>query len=352
MCLKFTERENDKKSVLDNLRSKPELIITFFILISLGVIVCYILVIGLSSPTEHQSVNEENIQIKSGMSAAEIGNLLKEKGLIRSVLLFRLTSALNGTSKSLKAGEYSLNKGMGLFQILNKLSSGEVVLHKFTIPEGFTLSQIGELWEEKGFGVSTDFIKASQEPSIREKYDVNSESLEGYLFPDTYMFPVGISESEAISKMLDEFKSVAKTLYSDHDLEKEFSLHEVISLASIIEREALLESEKPIISAVFHNRLKLGKRLESCATVLYGLGYPKRKLTYSDLRDKSSPYNTYVYYGLPPGPICNPGLGSITAALNPSEHKYLYFVSKNDGSHYFTDNYKDFLNMKKKYKEI
>jgi UPF0755 protein len=136
-----------------------------------------------------------------------------------------------------------------------------------------------------------------------------------------------------------------------HIAGKNFSLHEVISLASIIEKEAKVEYERPIISAVFHNRLRLGRKLESCVTVLYSLGYPRRKLTERDLRNTRSPYNTYIHPGLPPGPICNPGLGSITAALNPSKDRYLYFVSKYDGTHYFAESYREFLNAKRKYQD-
>jgi len=133
------------------------------------------------------------------------------------------------------------------------------------------------------------------------------------------------------------------------NINENLSLHEIISLASIIEKEAKVSEERPIISAVFYNRLKLGMKLESCSTVLYGLGYPDRKLTYDDLRNASMLYNTYVYSGLPPGPICNPGLSSIMAAINPSDVKYIYFVSKNDGTHHFTENYNDFLTAKRKY---
>ena len=182
-------------------------------------------------------------------------------------------------------------------------------------------------------------------------YNIDANSLEGYLFPDTYMFPRGTSAREAVSEMLRQFDNTMSHLMMAKSDDVDFSIHEVISLASIIEKEAKLDDEKPIISAVFHNRLKRGRRLESCATVRYGLGYPRRKLTDRDLKDTNSPYNTYVYKGLPPGPICSPGQRSIAAALNPSKDRYLYFVSKNDGTHYFTESYRKFLDAKRRYKD-
>ena len=328
----------------------------------LGLCVCGILIfclciLYLLSPVGGTDATEE-VRISSGMSATEIGSLLAKKGLIRTPLLFRLASALNGSSRSLQAGEYALNTDMSTFQILRKITSGEAILDRFTIPEGFTLAQIARLWEEREFGVAADFAKASRDPAIRGKYGISSDSLEGYLFPDTYLFPRGISERQAINEMLHQFNNKVSSLVGDegiarHSADSELALsrHEVISLASIIEKEAKMDDEKPIISAVFHNRLRRGYKLESCATVLYGLGYPDRKLTDEDLKNPGSPYNTYVHKDLPPGPICSPGLVSISAALNPSEDNYLYFVSKNDGTHYFAVKYRDFLNAKRKYQD-
>ena len=316
-----------------------------------GILVFCLCIFYLLSPVGGPAVTKE-VRINSGMNAAQIGSLLVKKGLIRNSLLFRLTSAMNGSSRSLQAGEYALNTGMSAFQILDKIESGEAVLVRFTVPEGLTLSQISELWEERGFGTAADFVEASRDPDIREKYGIKSDSLEGYLFPDTYMFPHGISERQAIGEMLHQFDSeIASLMEYSNDSESALSFHEVIALASIIEKEAKMEDEKPIISAVFHNRLRRGYKLESCATVLYSLGYPNRKLTDEDLKNPESHYNTYVHKGLPPGPICSPGLKSIAAALKPSEDNYLYFVSKNDGTHYFAVTYRDFLNAKRKYQD-
>jgi len=322
--------------------------VALILLYAYGVLIFYLCISSLLGPAGGP-LAEEIIQIDPGMSAAEISSLLARRGFIRSALLFRLTSIISGTSRSLKAGEYSFSMDMNMFRILRKIATGEVVLYRFAIPEGFDVSQIAGLWGEKGFGAAVDFVEASRDPAMREKHGVDSDSLEGYLFPDTYMFPHGISEREAIDEMLNQFNKKTLHIMKAKPAEIGLSLHEAISLASIIEKEAKVEYERPIISAVFHNRLRQGCKLESCATVLYSLGYPSRKLTDDDLKNTLSPYNTYIHTGLPPGPICNPGLGSIAAALNPSKDRYLYFVSKDDGTHYFTESYSDFLDAKRKY---
>ena len=363
MVFDWRSTENNLRSIVFGLRSNISwsvITIALIFLYAYGILIFYLCISNLLGPGGDPSA-EEIIRISPGMSAAEIGSLLAEKGFIRSASLFRLTSALNGTSRSLKAGAYALGTDMNMFQIMRKMAAGEVVLYRFTIPEGFTVSQIARLWEAKGFGTTTDFIQASRDSTMRKNYGVVSDSLEGYLFPDTYMFPHGISEREAIGEMLRQFNSKifylmnvgadSKPASAAGVAEVKLSRHEAISLASIIEKEAKAEDEKPIVSAVFHNRLRRGLKLESCATVLYSLGYPHRKLTDMDLKNTNSLYNTYTYKGLPPGPICNPGLGAIVAALKPSNDKYLYFVSKNDGTHYFTESYGKFLNAKRKYQD-
>ncbi len=338
--------------------SMNRFIAAMIILLACGILLFCLCAYNLLGPVDSSSSVEETIFVRQGMNAAEIGSLLAERGFIRSAPLFRLASMLRGASKSLKAGEYVFSKDMSMLQILRKIEDGITVLYKFTIPEGFALHQIARLWEEKEFGLAVDFAEVARDPAMLEKYGVNSKNLEGYLFPDTYMFPHGISEREAVDTMLHQFSEELSHLTdggntANHDrTDLTLSLHEIISLASIIEKEAKVEQEKPIISAVFYNRLMRGRKLESCATVLYSLGYPGRKLTDNDLKNTKSPYNTYLHKGLPPGPICSPGLGSIAAAFNPSDDKYLYFVSKNDGTHYFAETYRDFLNAKRKYRDI
>jgi UPF0755 protein len=329
--------------------SIPKIVSTLILLYAYGFLIFYLLILNFLGPTDKSSSVNEMILVRPGMNAMEIGSLLENRGFIKNARLFRLFSEVSRNSRSLKAGAYFINANMSMFQILRKIASGDVILYKFTIPEGFTLSQVANLWESKGLGKAEKFIQVSQDKEFQEKYRINSNSLEGYLFPDTYLFTYGISEYEAIDKMLNSYNKKISYLRAGKSSPISLSDYDTITLASIIEREAKVGYEKPMISAVFHNRLKQNKKLESCATVLYSLKYPERELTYEDLRDTSSPYNTYVYKGLPPGPICNPGLESIIAALYPSNDRYLYFVSKNDGTHYFAETYNEFLIAKRKY---
>jgi UPF0755 protein len=329
--------------------SKMGIITTLVILYAFGILLFYSCISQLLSPVGGNTITKAVIRVSPGMNIEKVGLLLSEKGFIRSPFVFQLTGILSGTSRSLKAGDYAINTGMSLTDILKRLVSGETILYKFTIPEGFTVKEIARMWEESGFGTSAKFLETTLDPSLRSKYGINSDSLEGYLFPNTYMFPSGISEKEAIETMLNQFVKEVSPVIAKKPSEFNFSLQEIITLASIVEKEARIGEERPIISAVFHNRLKLDMKLESCPTVLYGLDYPDRKLTYDDLRNASLKCNTYVYKGLPPVPICNPGIKSITAAINPTNDNFLYFVAKNDGTHYFTQNYNDFLSAKRKY---
>jgi len=314
-----------------------------------GLAIFYSCFTEITSPVGSVPKIEDIMQIDPGMGVINIGSILEKKGFIRNALAFQLVSILNGSDRSLKAGNYLINSDMSMLQIIRLIASGDNVLYRFTIPEGFTALEIAGLWEQKGFGNASDFIRELNDPEIAKKYNISSVNLEGYLFPDTYLIPHSLTEHEAINMMIEQFNRKVPEIIGAKSKNINLSNYEIISLASIIEKEAKVENERPLISAVFHNRLRLDQKLESCATVLYSLGYPDRKLTYNDLRDVSSDYNTYVYKGLPPGPICNPGLNSIIAAVNPSKDKYLYFVSKNDGTHYFTENYNDFLRAKKKY---
>lgn len=329
--------------------TRSQKIFTLLFLYAFGILIFYACISQLLAPVGGKEVHSEIIRIDPGMNITSIGMLLAEKGLVKSPLIFQLVGIFNGTSRSLKAGDYAINSNMGIVEIIRHLVSGDTILYKFTIPEGLTLPEIAKLWEENGFGSSAKFVEVVSDPNIRAKYSINADSLEGFLFPNTYLFPYGISEGEAIDVILRQFFKDAYPLIEKKSPEIKLSPYEILILASIIEKEAKVDEERPIISSVFHNRLKLDMKLESCSTVLYGLGYPNRELTYQDLRNSNLLYNTYVYKGLPPGPICNPGIKSINAALNPSGENYLYFVSKNDGTHYFAKDYNDFLNAKKKY---
>lgn len=298
----------------------------------IGVIISLILLGGFFIIFQEKPLVTKRIIIPKGASLKEIAETLKDEGLIKNQSLFLILAKIFGASRSLKAGEYELNNKMGMTEIIKILKGGKIIVHKILIPPGYTLNDIANLLE-KHFLVNRErFLTLSHDPSfIKKVLSINTPSLEGYLFPDTYFLHKGMSEEEIIGLMTRRFKEVVSKEININDN----MLHQVITLASIIEKEAKIKEEYPIISAVFHNRLKNNMRLESCASVLYALGKKREHLSIEDTKI-TSPYNTYLRLGLPPTPICNPGIWAIKAALNPKDVDYLYFVSKGDGSHIFS----------------
>lgn len=279
------------------------------------------------------------VNIPQGSSTREIGNILEKAGLIKSSDFFVLYTRYLQREKDLQAGEYNISTKLSLSSILEVIAGGQVVYHKVTIPEGYTVKQIAGLLSEKGLVDKERFFKAvnSEDFSLPflDEDPLCSKKLEGFLFPSTYMVRAGMTETEIVQMMVDRFTEVFSPELKERACKMGLSEKEVITLASLVEKEAKLDQERPLIAGVFLNRLRKGMRLESCATVLYALGEAKEELTYEDL-EIDSPYNTYRHQGLPPGPIANPGVASIKAVLYPATTDYLYFVAKGDGSHYFS----------------
>ena len=227
---------------------------------------------------------------------------------------------------------------MNMLKILDKLVKGEVITYKITIPEGYTCTQIAELLDKKEVAEEEAFLKLVKD---------SEKTSEGYLFPDTYEVPKKYGAEKMVKAMLSNFNQIAiENKFIDRAEEIGFSLDEIIILASIIEKEAKFSEEKSKVSSVFYNRLEIGMKLQSCATIQYILETPKEILDENDLKI-DSPYNTYLYRGLPPGPICNPGLDSIIAALEPEDEDYLYFVLGENGKHIFSKTYQEHLRNKK-----
>jgi UPF0755 protein len=285
------------------------------------------------------STIQKIINIPSGTNAKEIVHILEKNEIIRkNNYLFIILIKLSKLEDKLKFGEYNLSPSLNMLQILNKLARGEIVVYKITIPEGYTSIQIAELLDKKEIVEKESFLKLV-------KY--GEKSWEGYLFPDTYEVPKKYGAENMFKLMLSNFEQVAVDNKLINKAEQTgFTMDEIITLASIIEKEAKFAEEKRQISSVFHNRLKIGMKLQSCATIQYILGKPKEKLEESDL-EIESPYNTYLYKGLPPGPICNPGIDSIIAALEPANEDYLYFVLGDNGRHIFSKTYEEHLKNKK-----
>jgi len=310
-----------------------------FFIFSLILLIAILFITSVYFPLEENSTIQKVVNIPSGTNAKEIVYILEKNEIIRkNNYTFRILIKLMKLENQLKYGEYDLSPSMNMLQILDKLVKGEVIVYKITIPEGYTSSQIAELLEKNEIAEKEAFLKLVKD---------SEKTPEGYLFPDTYEVPKKYGAEKMVKVMLANFNQVALVnKFTDKAEEIGFSLDEIIILASIIEKEAKFTEEKSKVSSVFHNRLKTGMKLQSCATIQYILEEPKEKLDENDLKIES-PYNTYLYKGLPPEAICNPGLDSIIAALEPAEEDYLYFVLGENGRHIFSKTYQEHLMNKK-----
>lgn len=285
------------------------------------------------------------ITIPPGSSVAEITDRLSATRLIRSPLAFLLVTRVRGVSGRLQHGEYALTPAMSTPQIVDRIARGEVILHPITIPEGYTAVQIMEALARSGLSGRAEFLRVVREEGGRFPFPFlegrRNLDLEGYLFPDTYRLPRGLPPRQIVHRMLARFEERVTPVWAKGP-SVGVSLHEALIIASMVEREAQVASERPIIAGVIYNRLRKGWRLEIDATVLYALGRHTAQLTATDLQ-VDSPYNTYRHAGLPPGPISNPGLAAIEAALRPAATPYLFYVLRTDGSHAFSRTFEEHL---------
>jgi UPF0755 protein len=281
---------------------------------------------------------EEIFVVNKGSGLRTVAAQLEKRGLIKSKNFFMLWAYLKGGSRHIKAGEYGLNRSMAPVRIFHILSSGTIKTYSFTIPEGLVAEQIADLLEGGNFLNKRDFIYLVHDKSLIASYDIDGQSLEGYLFPDTYVISRDMGARDLIDLMVNRFWEVFDALIGDQKIG--MSVKDMVTLASIVEKETGLADERPIIASVFLNRLERGMRLDSDPTVIYGLKDFDGNLRREDLRTPS-PYNTYIHPGLPLGPIANPGRESLKAVLDPADTEYLYFVSKNDGSHHFSSTLKE-----------
>ena len=264
-----------------------------------------------------------------------IARQLDEAGVIRSPAGFALLSALRGSARNLKAGEYEIPKDATTLNILGLLESGKVKVHALLFPEGATLKDLARLLEAEQLVKAKDVIRLATDRSFLRTLGVEADSLEGYLFPDTYSFFKGMSPQEILARMVHRLREMLTADILAQARAQGRTLHQLLTLASIIEKEARIPTEQPLISAVFWNRLNRGMPLQADPTVRYALGNPDQALTRADLQ-ADSVFNTYRHQGLPPAPIASPGKGAILAALNPAKVSYLYFVSMDGRRHFFS----------------
>lgn len=256
--------------------------------------------------------------------------------------IFKLYLKFRDGGKGIKAGQYHIEGKYSLKEIIDILESGKGRIAKVTIPEGFSIKQIVEHLEKMGHINNYEFYEELNKAAQSFPYPTPNGNFEGYLYPETYFLPEKYNEKMLVETMLKEFlKKFPSEKYPNKD-----EFYQKLIMASILEREAMLKSEKPIMASVFYNRMKKGMTLSSDATVNFVFDYKKRRIYYKDL-DVESPYNTYKYKGLPPAPICNPAIDSILAAYNPAETDYLFFVARGDGGHFFSKTYKEHLNFQK-----
>lgn len=291
---------------------------------------------------------EQTLTILPGQSLKAIAEHLENQSVISNKFYFSIYTKIKKAGKKLQAGEYVLSGSKSPEEILDILVNGRVKLYRVTLPEGLTMKEIAGLMEKEGLCDPKTFTALCQNPALIKKLGIKALSLEGYLFPDTYFFSRQNTCEDMIIAMVGRFKAVFTEARQKRTKELGFSIHEILTLASIIEKETGAGAERPLISSVFHNRLKKNMRLESDPTVIYDIEDFDGNIKKTHLQTRTE-YNTYQITGLPPGPIASPGVLAIEAALFPDQTPYLFFVSKKDGTHYFSTTYAEHRRAVQKY---
>lgn len=293
------------------------------------------------------SPNYVYVEIEKGEGCESIAEKLYEDGVVRHPLLFTVWARITGNDRRIKAGRYEFNAPSGTREVLRKMVRGEVLDIRVVIPEGKNIFEVAQIFQSHAGMDGGEFIELVRDSSLMNKFDIHAPTLEGFLFPDTYFAFDSIPPERVIEMMVKRFFEMFDSTMRKRMDSLGFTLNEVVTLASLIQLEAKVKEEMPIISSVYHNRLEKGRRLESCPTILYVLPKRKSKLLYEDLTI-DSPYNTYMHPGLPPGAICNPGKDAILATLYPVKTDYLYFVARGDGTHIFSKTYREHIAAKKR----
>ncbi len=302
----------------------------------LAILSAGVLVLGLSRHLEQpRNFEQTEITISPGQSFSSVLTGLHRQGLISSVWKLKLYARFKGYDKKLRAGEYLIPAGASSERILDLLVQGKVMLHRITVPEGYSLRQIAETVGRAGLVPEAEFLAAANDPLLMNEFKISGNSFEGYLFPDTYFFSRQTSAREIIEVMVHRFNEVFSNDWKERATSLGLSIHQVVVLASIVEKETGVDAERPVIASVFRNRMGLGMRLESDPTVIYGIENFDGNLTRTHLRTPT-PYNTYTQQGLPPGPIASPGRKSLEAVLYPADTPYLFFVARKDRTHQFS----------------
>jgi UPF0755 protein len=281
-------------------------------------------------------------EVPRGAPLSTIAARLEAMGLVRNARAVELLARYRGLENALQAGQYRFSPASPPGEILDAIAAGRVVTYEVAVPEGFTAAMIAERLEAAKLANAAEFLAWVRDPASPRAHGVEGTSLEGYLFPETYRLPQGLGPREIAAVFVNQFLEVWREL-EPLAREKGLSMNEVVTLASIVEKETAVPDERRLIAAVLLNRLKRGMRLETDPTVIYGIPGFDGNLRRSDLEDPDNPYNTYRIPGLPPGPIANPGRDALVAVVDPADVDYLYFVSRNDGTHHFSRSYREHL---------
>jgi UPF0755 protein len=291
----------------------------------------------------HQSykgygTTEQFVEIPAGSGTTSMGRRLADAGVIRSASSFRVAVWIRGAGRRLQAGEYRFTEPMTLAQVVDKIARGDVYVRSITFREGLTVREMADVYQSAGFGTAAEFIAASKKGSLVQHLDPAARDLEGYLFPDTYTMTRRATADELVERMTKRFEKALAPEILQQASARGLNTRQLVTLASLVEKETGKADERPTVAGVYTNRLKIGMGLQCDPTVIYALMLAGRydgNIRRDDLQI-DSPYNTYRYSGLPPGPIAAPGEASLRAAANPADVPYIYFVSRGDGSHVFS----------------
>ena len=316
---------------------KKVIILLLALILIGGAVAAFVFTARMNQPFRGYTSSEVFVDIPSGAGSRTIGERLIAAGVIRDDLTYRFALWRSGQARRLKAGEYRFEGEMTPLAVLDKIARGDVVLINLTFREGLTIDEMSRIFEAGGFGPAASFVTAARDASLVQVFDPQARDLEGYLFPDTYSFPRGSDAARVVRAMVDRFEQVATPELRKSAASRGLSVRQLVTLASLVEKETAKAEERPLVAAVYANRLRIGMGLQCDPTVIYALQRAGRytgNLRRDDLQF-DSPYNTYRSPGLPPGPIAAPGQGSLDAAANPADVEFVYFVSRNDGSHEF-----------------
>jgi peptidoglycan lytic transglycosylase G len=311
-----------------------------FVRLLLVMLACATAVAGFEAwraltPTDALAAGSRVVDIPAQQGVLTIARRLRDADVIPSAEAFVALGVVRGTARSLRAGEYEFPQGTTAVSALRMLESGKVRLHPVLHPEGATVAELARTIDKQGLARADDILRAASDPTFLRSVGIEAASLEGYIFPDTYYFTRGLTAEQMLARTVQRLRAKLTPEIVARARERGLDVHGLLTLASIIEREAVVQDERRLIAAVFWNRLQLGMPLQADPTVQYAVGKERRALTRADLASEH-PFNTYTHTGLPPGPIASPGLAVIEATLDPAPVNYLYFVASDDHRHRFS----------------